>query len=144
VNIKKLNLVGIILLLLVGLVGCDKEKSQVTDSKKLCLYLNSENIDKTLSIINVFLESLPRNSEQSFSKEEQNLLTFTEWLKSSSCVIDANILCVGCIYTAPPISEISFLFMENNVVKKVVLDIAMTIPLRAGICSISEMNDNND
>ena len=144
INMRKINLVGVVLLLLLGLVGCDKEENQVTDSEKLCLYLNSENIDKTLPIINEFLAGLPSNSEQSFSKEEQNLQALTEWLKSSSCIIDANILCVGGIYTNPPMSEVSFLFKENDVTKKVVLDIPMTNPLRAGICSISEVNENDD
>jgi hypothetical protein len=39
---KKLNLIGVILLLLTGFVGCDKGGGQVTDSEKLCLYLNDE------------------------------------------------------------------------------------------------------
>jgi hypothetical protein len=140
---KKLNLIGIVLLLLLGFTGCDKEKKQI-DSEKLCQYLNSENIDKTIPIINEFLESLPSNTEQNISKEEQNLRTFTEWLKSSSCIIDASILCVGCIYTLPPISEISFSFMEASVIKTVVLDIPMATPLKARICSISEDNENDD
>jgi hypothetical protein len=58
---KQLNLIGLILLLMIGLVGCDKEESQVSDSKKLCLYLNSGNIDKTIPIINEFLTDLPNS-----------------------------------------------------------------------------------
>ena len=45
-NMKQLILIGLVLLLLAGLVGCDKE-SQITDSEKLCPYLNIENINKT-------------------------------------------------------------------------------------------------
>ena len=141
-NKKKIKLTGVILLFLFGLTGCGKEKSQGADSEKLCAYFNSENMDKTIPIINEFLAGLP--SGDSFSKDEQNLQALTKWLKSSSCVIDATILCIGCIYTLPAISEISFTFKEKNVIQKVILDIRHTNPMTAGICSISEQNDNED
>jgi len=127
---KKLSLIGIVLLLLVGLVGCDKE-GQVTDSEKLCSYLNIENINKTIPIINDYLASLKSNLN-----DEQKLQSLTEWLKSSSCVVDVTILCVSCIYTLPAQSEISFSFKEGEVTKVVTLDILMSNPLKAGICKI--------
>jgi hypothetical protein len=58
---KQLILIGVILLLSVGIFGCDKK----TDSEKLCPYLNIENINKTIPVINNFLASLP--SSNSFS-----------------------------------------------------------------------------
>ena len=100
------------------------------------MYLNSENIDKTIPIINEFLVGLP--SSNSFSEDEQNLQALTKWLKSNSCVIDATILCVSCIYTLPAQSEISFSFKEGEVTKVVTLDISMSKPLKAGICSVIE------
>ena len=51
---------------------------------------------------------------------------------------ETTILCVGCIYTLPAISEISFSFKEKKVIQKVILDIRHTDPMTAGICSISE------
>jgi len=132
-NMKQLNLIGLVLLLLVGLVGCDK-KGQVTDSEKLCLYLNIENINKAIPIINDYLAGLP--SSNSFAEDEQNLQALTKWLKSSPCIIDATILCVSCIYTLPAQSEISFSFKEGEVTKVVTLDILMSSPLKAGICKI--------
>jgi len=111
----------------------------VSDSENICLYLNSENIDKTIPIINEFLEGLP--SSNSFSEDEQNLQALTEWLKSNSCVIDATILCVSCIYTYPAQSEISFSFKEGAVTKEIILDIIMTNPLKAKICSIKEKDN---
>ena len=137
---KKLNLIGAILLLLVGFVGCDKEKGQVTDSEKLCLYLNSENIDKTIPVINNYLADLP--SSNSFSEDEQNLLALTEWLKSSSCIIYATILCVSCIETLPEQSEVSFSFQEGEITKVVILDISMSNPLKAiRICNMQEVSN---
>ena len=127
---KKLSLIGLVLLLLVGLAGCDKE-GQVTDSEKLCSHLNIENINKTIPIINDYLASLKSNLN-----DKEKLQSLTEWLKSSSCIIDANILCVSCIYTLPAQSEISFSFKEGEVTKVVTLDISMSNPLKAGICKI--------
>ena len=138
-NMKKLNLVGVILLLLVGIVGCDKEEGQATDSEELCLYLNSGNIDKTIPIINEFLAGLPNSN--SFSEDEQNLQTLAGWLKSNSCVIDATVLCVSCIETLPEQSEVSFSFQEGDIKKVVTLDISMSKPLKAGICSIQELSN---
>ena len=127
---KKLSLIEIILLLLAGLVGCNKD-GQVTDSEKLCSYLNIENINKTIPVINDYLASLKSNLN-----DEQKLQSLTEWLKSSHCVIDATILCVSCIYTLPAQSEISFSFKEGEVTKVVTLDIVMSNPLKVGICKI--------
>ena len=130
---KQLNLIGLVLFLLVGLVGCDKE-GQVTDNEKLCSYLNIENINKAIPIIDDYLASLP--SSNSFAEDEKNVQALAEWLKSSSCVIDATVLCVSCIYTLPTQSEISFSFKEGEVTKVVTLDIVMSTPLKARICKI--------
>ncbi|MDR2010628.1 MAG: hypothetical protein LBQ22_09120 [Bacteroidales bacterium] len=127
---KQLSLIGLILLLLIGLVGCDKEGQEI-DSEKLCSYLNTENINKTVPIINDYLASLKSNLN-----DEEKLQSLTEWLKSSSCVIDATILCVSCIETLPEQSEISFSFIEGEVIKVVTLDISMSNPLKAEICKI--------
>jgi hypothetical protein len=121
------------------LSGCDKKEEQVTDSEELCLYLNSGNIDKTIPIINEFLAGLPNGN--SFSEDEQNLQALTEWLKSSSCIIDASVLCVSCIYTLPAQSEVSFSFQEGEITKVVTLDISMSKPLKAGICNIQEVSN---
>jgi len=136
---KKLKLIGVILLLLVGFVGCDKEEGQATDSEELCLYLNSGNIDRMIPIINEFLAGLPNSN--SFSEDEQNLQALTEWLKSNSCVVDATVLCVSCIETLPEQSEVSFSFQEGEIKKVVTLDISMSKPLKARICNIQELSN---
>ena len=127
---KQLNLIGLVLLLLVGFAGCDKEGSE-TDSKKLCSYLNIENINKAIPIINDYLAG-----QKSNLNDEQKMQALAEWLKSCPCVIDATILCVSCIKTLPEQSEINFSFKEGEVTKVVTLDISMSTPLKAGICKI--------
>jgi hypothetical protein len=128
VNMKQLKLIGLVFLLLVGIVGCDK----VEDSEKLCPYLNIEHINKTLPIINDYLASL-----KSDLNDEQKLQSLTKWLKSNSCIIDAKILCVSCIETLPEQSEVSFSFQEGEITIVVTLDISMSNPLKAiRICNI--------
>ena len=110
----------------------DKDEDNTT---AFCFYLNLENIDKTIPVINDYLESL-----ESHLNDEQKLQALVTWLKSSPCVIDANILCISCIYTLPAISEISFSFQEEGATIEAVLDIVMTDPLNARICSIKEIS----
>jgi len=110
----------------------------VTDSEKLCLYLNSENVDKIIPVVNEYLAKI-----KSDLPDEQKIQMLAEWLKSSSCVIDATILCVSCIETLPAQSEISFSFRDGKATKEVILDILMTNPLKASICSIEEKEQTN-
>ena len=135
-NVKKLELVGIILLLLLGFTGCDKDKEKSASKDELCLNLNTEKIDKTTPIINDYLATL-----KSDLNDVNKLQSLTEWLKSCPCVIDATILCMSCIYTLPAQSEISVLFKENGTTKEVILDILMANPLKAGICQIKNYGE---
>jgi hypothetical protein len=138
-NLRKVVAIAICLAGLTMFSSCDKKEEQVTNSEKLCLYLNSGNIDKTIPIINEFLAGLPNSN--SFSEDEQNLQDLAKWLKSNSCVIDATVLCVSCIETLPEQSEVSFSFQEGEITKEVILDISMSKPLKAGICNIQEVSN---
>jgi hypothetical protein len=143
-NVVKKGTVVMLCMVLMGLffaVGCKKDdgKKDTKSQEELCLYLNSENIDKTLPIINEFLADLPNSN--SFSEDEQNLQALAEWLKSSPCVIDATVLCVSCILTDPAQSEVSFSFQEGEITKIVTLDISMSKPLKAGICAVQEVSN---
>lgn len=125
-SVKKLNLVGIMLLLLLALSGCDKEKNRETGKEAFCLYLNSENMDKTVPVINDYLEG-----QKSDLNDEQKVQALTEWLKLCPCVIDVTILSVSGIYTLPAQSEIRISFEENGKTEDFILDISMSNPLRA-------------
>ena len=125
-NTKQLNVIGIIFLLLLGLTGCNKEESREISNDEFCLYLNSENIDKTIPIINEFLAGLPKKMD-----EEQKLQALTKWLKSCSCIIDATIFSEPFMYTmGSRMSEILLSFKENGITKDLIIDVAMTNPLQ--------------
>ena len=126
-NAEKLSFIGIIFLLLIGLVGCDKEGTLEIDNEEFCLYLNSESMDETVPIINNYLTIL-----QNSLSDKQKLQQLTGWLKSAPCIIDATIICESCIsgmYT-PTMSEIMISFEENGIVKDFIFDIVMTNPLQ--------------
>ncbi len=124
-NISKLGLIGIVLFFFFGLVGCDNDENMEFGDEEFCLYVSSENIDKTIPIMNDFLKGLPNGLS-----EEQKLQALTKWLKSSPCIIDAVILCNSCIYTNPAMSEIMISFKENGITKDLILDIVMESQLQ--------------
>jgi hypothetical protein len=128
---KFLAIVGIIAIstLVFGFVGCDKEKDK---KEELCSYLNSENLDKTIPIINDYLAG-----QKSKLNDEEKLQALVKWLKSCTCITDATILCISCIYTLPAMSEIKVMFEENEKTVELILDITMSNPLRASVCSIN-------
>jgi len=125
-NNKKLGLVGIMFLLLLGLVGCDKSESSLIENEEFRSYVNTENIDKTIPLINEFLAGLSNNLN-----DEQKLQALSTWLKSCPGITDATVLCVSCIYTLPAQSEILVSFKENGITKDLTLDISMSNPLKA-------------
>lgn len=118
-NAIKLVLV-LLLLVLVGLVGCEKDEKIEFNDNELCQYLNSENIDKTVPIINDFLANQKKGLD-----DEQYLEALIKWLKKHPCVVDAVILQESTIY------EVLITFEENGIRKDYVLDMTTTNPFRA-------------
>ena len=99
------------------------------DNEEFCLYLNSENMDETMPVVNKYLEKIPNNLS-----DKQKLQQLTEWLKSTPCIIDATILCESCIPYTPKMSEILITFEENGIMKDFIYDIAMANPLQVVFC----------
>ena len=109
--------------------GCKKDNSVTSyepEEDEFCGYVNMENIDKTIPVINVFFESLSDDLN-----DEQQLQALVTWLKSFSCIIDATVLCQSCNGTSPSMSEIAISFDENGITKDFILAISMSNPLQA-------------
>jgi len=132
--IKKKSTITALYMIMIGLflaVGCKKDNGKEDNNPKekeelFCLYLNIENIEKTLPFINDFLSKQSDNLD-----DAQKLQDLATWLKLHHCIIDASVLCESCIYTDPPQSEILISFEENRTAKKLILDVLMNNPLRA-------------
>ena len=103
-----------------------KKSNKEFNKDEFCEYVNTGNIDKTIPIINEFLNVLSDNLD-----ETQKLQQLAIWLKSCPCVIDATIFCVSCVKTLPAHSEIVISFNENGEVKELNLCILMSNPLSA-------------
>ena len=117
----------VMLLLLLGVAGCNSEmNSKEFNKDEFCAYVNTENINKTIPIVNEFLSGLSDNLD-----ETQKIQQLAVWLKSCPCVIDATIFCVSCVKTLPEQSEIVISFNENGEVKELNICISMSNPLKA-------------
>ena len=108
-----------------GYQGCVFSIEPVQPDVIFCRFLSMKTMEKTIPVINEFLEGL-----QETLTSEQKLQDLVKWLKSHPCIIDAIVLCESCIYTNPPMSEILISFKENGITKELILDISMTSPLK--------------
>ena len=87
-----------------------------------CSYLKEETINETIPFIDEFLVNLSENLS-----DEEKLTELTEWLNLQYCIIESEVRCVSCIsgMYQPTLSEISFSFNENGIVKDFMLDVLM-------------------
>ena len=92
--------------------------------KTFCMYLDVENIDKTLPIVNEWL-----SAQSTDLSEEQILEALAEWLETQPCVFDAQVVCSSCEEAASPIGEIIVSFEDNGVIKDFIFELSMAKPL---------------
>jgi len=123
-GIKVIKYAFILLVIAVIAAGCNKQPGNGYDEnvakEKFCSYLNVENIDETIPIVNEFL------SEQTTElSEEQKLQELVAWLESCSCIIDVVVLT-----QSTPTNEIVVSFDENGTTKQFVMDVSMEKPLK--------------
>ena len=116
-----------IFLFAIVLTGCKKETVEEPNDIEFCGFVSAEEFNKTSTAIDKYLSGLNNN----FS-ETKKLELFIDWLKAKSCVTNAEILCVSCIDTNPPQSEIRVTFLVNGKTIEKTLDIIMDKRLRFG------------
>jgi len=115
-----------LLIIAVTTAGCNKQPNNVYDEnaakEKFCSYLNEENIDQTIPIVNEYLSRLEPDLD-----DEQQLQELVEWLQSCPCIID-----VWRLNGVPPlpIYQITFSFDESRITKNFIMDISMSHPLK--------------
>lgn len=94
-------------------------------NNEFCDFINSEEYNKTGALIDKYLSGLKINLS-----DEEKLEKLSVWLDCKSCVGNAEILCVSCIYTNPPQSELRVSFIVNGQQAVKILDIIMDNPLK--------------
>ena len=82
---------------------------------EFCLYLNEENIEQTIPIVNGFLCDLNTKFEN-----ERRLQEFTYWLQSQPCIMDA-----GIFNKTNQMSEILISFVENEKIQYLIMEVSM-------------------
>lgn len=123
-NIPGILIIAFITVLLL-LANCKKESTFCPESDTFCAFVNQQLYDSTGTIINQFLESLAQNIG-----DEKKLEQLVNWLSCMNCVESVEILCVSCIKTCPPQSELKVIFIAGNLNVELVLDILMAEKLR--------------
>jgi len=108
------------LLIVAGFFSCDKQSSIAPEEVEFCSYLNFEDINETIPIVNEFLAGLPDgiSKEQTF----QSLVT---WFKSCPCIIDAAILYSDAAIYPPEVAGVSISVKDNETIRELYLDFAV-------------------
>ena len=120
-----LSITAISIILVFSISGCKDEPTENKEKVDFCSCINTENIAKSIPIIDEFLSELSENMN-----DEQKLQELVTWLKSHPCIIDADIICHLCSESEPQISEILISFEENGETKDFEFTISMTNPLK--------------
>lgn len=107
------------------LVNCKKDANLCFEEDTFCAYVNDQMFDSTGQIIDQFLERLNKNASY-----EEKLEHLINWLACMSCVDNVEILCVSCIYTNPPQSELKVVFIVDDQAIELILDILMDDTLK--------------
>jgi hypothetical protein len=106
-------------------IGCKKDDENCSYDTEFCAFISSEEYNETGTYIDKYLSGLKTNLS-----DEDKLQKLKDWLECKSCVIRAEILCVSCIETNPPQSELRVTFVVNGQQIVKILDIIMDDPLR--------------
>jgi hypothetical protein len=119
--------IWIIALLAVTLLmaNCNKDTNACPEEETFCAYINAQSFDSTGTIINRFLEKLSQNAG-----DEEKMELLRNWLACFKCVDNVEILCVSCIKTNPPQSELKVDFIIENQTIELIIDILMDETLK--------------
>ena len=128
---KQKGAVTILCIICILLIWSCQTKNSDDETEKFCSYINEENIDETIPMVNEFLSGLP--SSLDMEQQMQVLQDLAAWLKSHPCILDATFVGgVGaCSINNTSMSEILVSFDENGIKKELILDVLHPNPLKA-------------
>lgn len=111
-----------VLIIAIGAIACDREfDKEFNEDNDFCTYLNMEDINKTIPIINEFLTELP----DSMSKE-QTFESLRIWLNSFTCDVDAKILFgEDLIWGEKQMYGVSIAVKDSDILRELVLDFSI-------------------
>ena len=119
-KIDRVSLIIAAALLLLVIAGCGKNDMGDNDTiseREFCSCVSLEQIDRTIPVVNQYLRSLGKNSD-----DEQRFQALAGWFKSFPCIIDARIISYETISEGyPPKREVAFSFMEEGIARELIL-----------------------
>ena len=108
------NYSAFFLILLATFSCCKSEESvEPTGQEKFCSYLNAENIDKTIPVVNDFLSGLPEGADA--------IRELEAWLKSCLCIVDVKVV---------NDNHIGLSFYEKGATKYLFMNISTNKPVK--------------
>ena len=81
-----------------------------------CKYVEEENFEALIPIMNDFFKEIEPALD-----DKAKLQKLCDWLNEKDCVINAEIQCVNCIKTLPPMSHLLVSFATQNGAKELEL-----------------------
>jgi hypothetical protein len=107
------------------MANCKKDTNASPEEETFCANVKDQTFDSTGPIIDHFLERVIKSAS-----DEEKLEILKNWLISMSCVDNVEILCVSCIKTNPPQSELKVVFIVDDQEIELILDILMDETLK--------------
>jgi len=110
---------------------------QQPQNSDFCNSVQTSNFQQIVEITNDFLATIDNSLSDNVKIE-----ILRNWLLEKSCVQNAEILCVSCIYTYPAISELSITFFNvNGALTTKTMDVQMGNPMRCGFHTEEYINN---
>ena len=113
----------VMLSLLLGVVGCDKDNEMNNNEislEEFCACIDLENIDKTIPVVNEYLRNIGKSLDN-----EHRAQALVGWFKSHSCIVDARII-LHEISGYQPKRDVAFSFMDGEIVRELILNFSTT------------------
>ena len=112
----------LLLLSFFAISSCKKDKTNPEDN--FCTLVESQNYEGTGPLVDAFLAGLDNTTQ------DEQLNQLKNWMAAKSCVDSVGIMCISCIETLPPQSELRVVFISAGRDTSLTMDILMSEPLK--------------
>jgi hypothetical protein len=121
---KKIKSLISLFICLIFILSCKKENIHRSLESQFCESISGIDFDDLVQTINKYL----KNQNEKFTDEEK-INDLKNWLIKTECLTKAQVLCISCIKTNPPMSEIRIGFTVKGKTIEKTFDIKMENPL---------------
>ena len=119
---KPILLSLLLLLSCLAIPSCKKDNNNQADN--FCTLVESQNYEGTGPLVDAFLAGLGNTAQ------DEQLIQLKNWMDAKSCVDSVGIMCISCIETLPPQSELRVVFISAGRDTTLTMDILMSEPMK--------------